>query len=62
MIAAEALEFERAAGIRDRIDQMRSQMGKSVADAESDRAPRGRRGRKKPGSGGGRIPQPKRGV
>ena len=34
LAAAEALEFERAAAIRDRITQMREQMGKSLAEAE----------------------------
>jgi excinuclease ABC subunit B len=33
--AAEALEFERAASIRDRIEQMREQMGKPVHEAET---------------------------
>ena len=61
LAAAEALEFERAAALRDRIEQMRSQMGKSVADAEVEHGNRGRRGRKKPQGPGGRIPRPKRG-
>ena len=58
--AAENLEFERAAALRDRIQQMRSQMGKRVDEAEvhhSTRNERGRRGRPKPA---GRIPKPKR--
>ena len=62
LAAAEALEFERAAALRDRIQQMRSQMGKSVAEAEVEHATRDRRGRKKPRAPGGRIPRPKRGV
>ena len=62
MAAAEALEFERAAALRDRIQQMRSQMGKSVAEAEVEHATRDRRGRKKPRAPGGRIPRPKRGC
>jgi excinuclease ABC subunit B len=33
--AAEALEFERAASIRDRIEKMREQMGKPVHEAET---------------------------
>ena len=62
MAAAEGLEFERAAALRDRIQQMKSQMGKSVADAELTHATRDHRGRKKPKAPGGRIPRPKRGV
>ena len=34
LAAAEELEFERAAAIRDRIAQMRKQMGKPLAEAE----------------------------
>ncbi len=56
MAAAEALEFERAATIRDRIEKMRASLGRSVAEAEARSAGRGgrRRGR------GGRLPRPKR--
>ena len=60
LAAAEALEFERAAALRDRIQQMRSQMGKSVAEAEVQQATRGRRGRKKPWKPAKRVPRPKR--
>jgi len=60
LAAAEALEFERAAALRDRIQQMRSQMGSSLADAKVEHATRGRRGRNKPKPPGGRIPRPKR--
>ena len=45
--AAEALEFERAAALRDRIVQMRGQMGKSLAEAEIDHATRDQRGRRR---------------
>jgi excinuclease ABC subunit B len=45
--AAEALEFERAAALRDRIVQMRDQMGKSLAEAEIDHATRSHRGRRR---------------
>jgi excinuclease ABC subunit B len=34
LAAADELEFERAAALRDRIDQMRGQIGKPVAEAE----------------------------
>ena len=62
--AAEALEFERAAAIRDRIERLRDAVGKPVHevefkgrgasgdDSENGRGPRRRRG--------GRVPRPKR--
>ncbi len=56
MAAADGLEFERAATIRDRIERMRESVGSKVADVDSRRADGGRkRGR------GGRLPRPKRG-
>jgi excinuclease ABC subunit B len=64
--AAEALEFERAATIRDRIGRMREQIGKPVGvvgDEES--LNRGRRGKKKtgdPAAWKGRVPRPKKSV
>ena len=62
MAAAEALEFERAAALRDRIGQMHDQMGKPVAEAEVEHATRNRRGRHQRRTGPGGIPKPKRGV
>ena len=59
MEAAEALEFERAAAIRDRITQMRDSMGKKVSEVSVERYSadkRRRRGRK----GGAKVPRPKR--
>jgi excinuclease ABC subunit B len=56
MAAAEALEFERAAGIRDRIGRMRDSMGRAVAEVDGRSA--GGRGRRK--GRGGRLPRPKR--
>jgi len=47
LAAAEALEFERAAALRDRIVQMRQQMGKPVDEAEIDHATREHRGRRR---------------
>ena len=41
--AAEALEFERAAALRDRIEQMRRQLGKPMAEARIEHATRDRR-------------------
>ena len=60
MAAAEALEFERAAAIRDRIQQMKAQMGKPMAEAMVQQATHGRRGRKKPWKPAKRVPRPKR--
>ncbi|MBN1591354.1 MAG: excinuclease ABC subunit UvrB [Pirellulales bacterium] len=47
LAAAEALEFERAAALRDRIVQMRDQLGKSVNEAEIDHATRDHRGQRR---------------
>ena len=43
LAAAEELEFERAAALRDRIAQMRQQMGKPLAEAEVHHATRSQR-------------------
>ncbi|WP_010586493.1 excinuclease ABC subunit UvrB [Schlesneria paludicola] len=58
LAAAEALEFERAAKLRDRIVQLKQQIGKPVPteDASSPQKSGGRRGRK----GGSRKPNPHR--
>jgi excinuclease ABC subunit B len=57
--AAQAMEFERAAILRDRITKMRESIGQSVAAVEQQlkSAGRGRRGAKK-----SRIPKPKGGL
>ena len=62
MAAAAALEFERAAALRDRIEQMREQMGKRADQVEIQQATREQRGRrhKKNKRGRGRIPKPER--
>ena len=48
LVAAESLEFERAAKLRDRIVQLKTQSGKPVptADDQSSAKMGGRRGRK----------------
>jgi len=59
--AAEELEFERAAALRDRIAQMREQIGKPLAEAEIHHATRAERGRhrgKQPRQS--RIPKPEK--
>jgi excinuclease ABC subunit B len=59
--AAEALEFERAAALRDRIEQMRQQLGKSLDEAEIHHATRAERGkRRKRHKPSFRVPRPKK--
>ena len=65
--AAEAMEFERAAAIRDRIGQMREQIGKPVAVVpEKEEGGKKRRGEKRSKAtrqrGKGRVPRPKKSV
>jgi len=59
LAAADALEFERAAGLRDRIEKMRDSLGQTVAEVD-ERGSGGKNGRRKRGKGG-RLPHPKRG-
>jgi len=61
--AADNMEFERAAKIRDRIEQMRDSVGLPV-DAIKERVggKRRRKGGKKPGGREARVPHPKRNV
>jgi excinuclease ABC subunit B len=65
--AAEGMEFERAAAIRDRISRMREEIGKPVT-AVAEKEPAGRKqrgGKKKPGDPAqwkGRVPRPKRSI
>lgn len=55
--AAEALEFERAGVIRDRIEQMRDAIGEPVDSVKTKpKTPKGRRRK-----GGSKVPRPKRG-
>ncbi|MGZ0169405.1 MAG: excinuclease ABC subunit UvrB [Planctomycetales bacterium] len=63
MKAAEDLEFERAAQLRDRIMQLKQQIGQEVSLSDSEpsktQSKKSRRGRK--GSGrGGRVPKPEK--
>jgi excinuclease ABC subunit B len=59
LTAAEALEFERAAAIRDRITQLNDQMGQKLSDVETrSYEPKGKRGRRTKGQA--RIPRPKK--
>jgi excinuclease ABC subunit B len=66
MAAADAMEFERAAVIRDRIGQMQDQIGKPVSVLrEEGSQSRKRLGKKKTGDPAqwkGRVPRPKKSV
>lgn len=66
LTAAENLEFERAAAIRDRVLQLRPHIGKPLSEIEiDDKAStgggggRGRRGKKKTAGTRGKVPRPK---
>jgi excinuclease ABC subunit B len=59
MAAAEALEFERAAALRDRIIHLRESIGEKLTSVDGRAAPRtGRRGRRR--GTGQKIPRPKK--
>ncbi|MCA9179433.1 MAG: excinuclease ABC subunit UvrB [Planctomycetales bacterium] len=58
--AAEDLEFERAAAIRDRIVQMRDQVGETVSAAEANLKATAKGGRRKGRKGGSKVPRPKK--
>ena len=58
MEAADALEFERAAALRDRIEQLQASIGKKVSEVSVSSSTR-QRGRKK-GRGGRRLPKPRK--
>lgn len=60
MAAAEALEFERAATLRDRITQLNESIGKKVSEVDAPAKPAKRRGRRSGAKLGGRVPRPKR--
>ena len=63
MSAADSLEFERAASIRDRIDELRDSLGEKIPESagKREKAPRKGRGRRRRVAKlGGRIPRPKK--
>jgi excinuclease ABC subunit B len=62
LAAAESLEFERAASLRDRISQLRDSIGRKRNEVEvhATREKRGKRRGRSSGTGG-RVPRPKRG-
>ena len=66
LAAAEALEFEKAASLRDRVVQLKENLGKplsaiefSKSQADSGRRKRGRKGLR-PKHGGTKVPRPKK--
>ncbi|MEO1498681.1 MAG: excinuclease ABC subunit UvrB [Planctomycetota bacterium] len=62
--AADQMEFERAAILRDRIEKMRESIGQSIKEVEAgmkkSAGKRGKRGRK--GTKKAKVPRPKKGV
>jgi excinuclease ABC subunit B len=61
LAAADALEFERAAAIRDRIEQMQDAIGEPV-DSIKEKVSGGGKRRRSAAKHGGKVPRPKRGV
>jgi excinuclease ABC subunit B len=67
LAAAEALEFERAASLRDRVLQLKENIGKPLSEVEIEKPSQGPVGRQKKrqkgvkGSGRAKVPRPKRG-
>ena len=59
MEAAEALEFERAANLRDRITQLQDSIGEKISNVSVKPANQSRRG-KRSRKGGAKIPRPKK--
>ena len=65
LAAAEDLDFEKAAKLRDKIASLQDSIGKEIQQTPSEEdSGKGRRGRGKRGArkGQGRVPKPKRGV
>lgn len=58
LAAADALEFERAARLRDRIDKLRGSIGEDLAAVELKKD--SENGKRRKGRGGARLPRPKR--
>jgi excinuclease ABC subunit B len=67
LAAAEALEFERAASLRDRVLQLKENIGKPLSEVEIEQPSHGPAGRQKKrrkgvkGGGPAKVPRPKRG-
>ena len=59
MAAADDLDFERAAKLRDRIEQLRKQVGQQVSPEKLEESENGKKGRRGKGKGR-RLPRPKK--
>jgi excinuclease ABC subunit B len=59
LAAAESLEFERAAALRDRIMQMQESIGQKISDVNVESHPSKGRGRRRGRKGLGKVPKPK---
>ena len=60
LAAADALEFERAAALRDRIDQLRQQIGKRTDEVELEHSTRQGRGKRRKRGGRRGVPKPEK--
>ena len=60
LAAAEALEFERAASIRDRITQLRDSVGQRLSEVAVKSEPSRKRRRRGGGKTGAKVPRPKK--
>ena len=58
LAAAESLEFERAAAIRDRINQMKDSIGQPISSFKPEKEDKSRKGRR--GRRGSKVPRPKK--
>jgi excinuclease UvrABC nuclease subunit len=58
--AAESLEFERAAALRDRITGLQEMVGQPLAQANAANQAGVEKRRRKGGKSGGRVPRPKK--
>jgi excinuclease ABC subunit B len=62
LAAADGLEFERAAAIRDRIEKMQDAIGEPVDSIKGKTGSEGRKGHRGNKKSSGKVPRPKRGV
>ena len=60
LAAAEAMEFERAASIRDRITHLRDEIGEKLSDVAANSPDKPKRGRRRGRKLAGRVPRPKK--
>jgi excinuclease ABC subunit B len=58
--AADELDFERAAALRDRIEQLRESIGEELGKVDIQSATRQQRGKRRKKKGGKRMPKPKK--